>query len=131
MFEADWTTRQAAAVIGSVALLATVPGGFLLAAHAQTLYPDVSEDYWAQPFIAELTEANILTGYPDGTFRPDQAIDRDEYAAVIRQAFDADAIRTLPNGSAFSDVPEGYWADDAIEEAYETGFLGTPDPNEF
>lgn len=33
-------------------------------------FSDVKADYWARPFIAALTEKNIITGFPDGTFRP-------------------------------------------------------------
>ncbi|MGF1523275.1 MAG: S-layer homology domain-containing protein [Leptolyngbyaceae cyanobacterium] len=129
--EKDWSSMQVVAAIAGVGALALIPGAFLLSAHAQTTYPDVAPDYWAQPFIQQLSEADILTGYPDGTYRPEQAMDRDEYAAVIRQAFETDAVRSLPQASTFEDVPEGYWANTAIEEAYETGFLGSPDPNEF
>ncbi|MEL6383501.1 MAG: S-layer homology domain-containing protein [Cyanobacteria bacterium J06626_18] len=129
--EQDWSLSQVAVVIGGVGAIALIPGVFLLSAHAQTTYSDVTPDYWAQPFIQELSEADILTGYPDGTYRPEQAMDRDEYAAVIRQAFEAKSVRSFPQASTFEDVPENYWANAAIAEAYETGFMGTPDPNEF
>ncbi|PZO42603.1 MAG: S-layer homology domain-containing protein [Shackletoniella antarctica] len=130
--EQDWSLPQVVALIGSVGAIALIPGAALVAVEAQTTtYPDVTPDYWAQPFIQRLSEANILTGYPDGTFRPEQAMDRDEYAAVIRQAFEAERVRSIPQASVFDDVPENYWANDAISEAYETGFMGTPDPNEF
>lgn len=129
--EKDWSIQRVAAVIGGVAAAATVPGTFLLAAEAQTSYPDVASDYWARPFIAQLSQADILTGYPDGTFRPEQPIDRDEYAAVIRQAFDAEPVRSISGASTFEDVPEDYWANAAIKEAYEAGFMGTPETDEF
>lgn len=126
--ELDWSIPTTVAIIGGIGAVALIPGGALLAA---STYPDVETDYWAQPFIQELSEANILTGYPDGTFRPLQAIDRDEYAAVIRQAFDTETVRSIPQASSFEDVPKNYWASAAIEEAYETGFMDTPDPDEF
>ncbi|MEM1251907.1 MAG: S-layer homology domain-containing protein [Cyanobacteria bacterium P01_H01_bin.21] len=129
--EIDWSTQTVVAIIGSLGAAAMIPGGALLAANTQSVYPDVDVDYWAQPFIQELSEADILTGYPDGTFRPLQAIDRDEYAAVIRQAFETEAVRFIPEASSFEDVPENYWASAAIEEAYETGFMGTPERDEF
>lgn len=131
MLEQDWSTRKVIAAIASVGATALLPGALLLAAEAQTAYSDVPTDYWAQPFIVRLSQAEVLTGYPDGTFRPQQAIDRDEYAAVIRQAFNAESVRSIPQASTFEDVPEGYWANDAIKEAYETGFMGTPAANKF
>jgi len=89
----------------------------------QTDFPDVEPGYWAQPFIQRLAQENILSGYPDGTFRPEQAVDRDEFAALIRQAYNKTEQRQIPSGSVFRDVPRGYWAAPAIEEAYETGFM--------
>ncbi len=90
---------------------------------AQNNFPDVNSNYWAQPFIERLVAQNIIAGYPDGTFRPEQPLDRDEFAALIRSAFNQNQVRKIPSGSVFNDVPNGYWAASAIEEAYETGFM--------
>ncbi|MEB3182041.1 MAG: S-layer homology domain-containing protein [Nostocaceae cyanobacterium] len=87
---------------------------------AQTRFSDVSSNYWAAEFIQELSRRDIIAGFPDGTFRPDEAVTRAQFAAMIRKAFQKpkkrDAIR-------FVDVPATYWAFSAIEEAYTTGFL--------
>jgi len=104
---------------GSVALLSTISTP-LKAQNAN--FPD-TQNYWAQPFIAALAERNIVRGYPDGTFRPDQTVDRDEFAAMLRAAFDQPAERRISSGSEFQDVREGYWAAPAIKEAYEAGFM--------
>lgn len=85
-------------------------------------FPD-TQDYWAQPFIAPLAEANILTGYLDGTYRPDRPVARDEFAAMLREAFNRNEERQLASGSVYQDVPADYWAAPAIEEAYEAGFM--------
>jgi len=90
---------------------------------AQETFPDVEADYWASPFIQTLARQDVVAGYPDGTFRPEQSLDRDEFAAMIRQAFDREQVRTIPSGSVFKDVPQNYWAAPPIEEAYETGFM--------
>ncbi|WP_346427073.1 S-layer homology domain-containing protein [Leptolyngbya sp. BC1307] len=58
-------------------------------------------------------------------------MERDEYAAVIRQAFNAEPVRSISEASTFEDVPEGYWANTAIKDAYEAGFMGTPEADEF
>ncbi|MBV6624266.1 MAG: S-layer homology domain-containing protein [Rivularia sp. (in: Bacteria)] len=89
----------------------------------QSTFPDVEPDYWAQPFIKGLAERNVITGYPDGRYRPKQALDRDEFAAIIRKAFDQEKEKQIKSGSIYKDVPQGYWADKAIEEAVEAGFL--------
>ncbi|MGB3204875.1 MAG: S-layer homology domain-containing protein [Crinalium sp.] len=92
------------------------------APNSQTSFPDI-DNHWAKPFIERLVAENILVGYPDGTFRPNQAMDRDEFAAVIRKAFNQNQVRNITAGSTFDDVPSGYWAAPAIKEAYETGFM--------
>ncbi len=75
---------------------------------------------WAEPFIRVLVEKDIIKGYPDGTFRPDQPITRAEFAALLNKAFDLQPIRA---GRNFKDVPRNYWAADAIQKAYRSGFL--------
>ncbi|MCC5626205.1 fasciclin domain-containing protein [Nostoc sp. CHAB 5715] len=84
---------------------------------------DVSSDYWARPFIQALADNNVITGFPDGSFRPNQGVTRAEFAALIQKAFpNQNRVRQLSAGG-FSDVPAGYWAASAIQNAYETGFL--------
>ncbi|ABA24421.1 Beta-Ig-H3/fasciclin [Trichormus variabilis ATCC 29413] len=85
-------------------------------------FSDVSSDYWAQPFIQALAQRNIIAGFPDGTFRPNQAVSRAEFATLIQKAFNQQPVRQL-SASGFTDVPANFWASQAIREAYETGFL--------
>lgn len=87
---------------------------------------------WAEPFIRVLVEKGIIAGYPDGTFKPDQAITRAEYAALINKAFDLQPIRAARN---FKDVRKGFWGAAVIQKAYRSGFLagypnGTFAPNQ-
>ncbi len=90
---------------------------------ATATFPDVGRDYWARPFIQALAQRNVITGFADGTFRPDEPVDRAEFAAMIQKAFNQKPVRDISAG-AFTDVPPDYWAASAIEEAYETGFMG-------
>ncbi|WP_373540991.1 S-layer homology domain-containing protein [Chamaesiphon sp.] len=89
---------------------------------ANTSFPD-TQNYWAQPFIHALAQRNVVTGYPDNTFRPAKTVSRDEFAAILRQAFDKAPVRQIASGSTYTDVPDGYWASAAIKEAYEMGFM--------
>ncbi|BAY99552.1 beta-Ig-H3/fasciclin [Tolypothrix tenuis PCC 7101] len=91
-------------------------------AQATTNLSDVSSDYWATPFIQALAQRNVIAGFPDGTFKPNQAVTRAQFAAMIQKAFNQNSVRQLPAGG-FSDVPANFWAADAIREAYETGFM--------
>ncbi len=87
----------------------------------QTKFADVSINHWAKDFIAELAALQILQGFPDGTFRPDEQVTRAQFAAMISQAFAKVKVR---NAISFKDVSTRYWAYNAISEAYSTGFLG-------
>lgn len=85
-------------------------------------FPDI-ENHWARPFIEPLAEKDILAGYLDGTFRPNKPVQRDEFAAVIRQAFDREPVRGISSGSVYKDVPADDWAAPAIAEAYQAGMM--------
>jgi hypothetical protein len=91
-------------------------------------FNDVSNNYWASPFIAELSRRDIIAGFPDGSFRPDQNVTRAQFAAIVRKAFEKSPERSAIN---FTDVPSNYWASSAIEEAYRTGFLSGYPGNRF
>jgi len=45
------------------------------------------QGHWAQPCIELLLQEGVLSGYPDGTFRPEQAVTRAEFAAMVCKAF--------------------------------------------
>lgn len=85
-------------------------------------FTDVSADYWTSPFIQTLAERNIIAGFPDGTFKPNQSVSRAEFATMIQKAFNQQPVRQL-SANGFTDVPSNYWASAAIREAYETGFM--------
>jgi hypothetical protein len=94
---------------------------------AQAALSDVSGS-WAEPFIRALAQQNIVVGYPDGTYRPDQLVTRAEFAAVLNKAFELPATRAA---RSFRDVPANYWGREAIEKAYRAGFLAGYPNNTF
>lgn len=83
------------------------------------------QNHWAQACIEFLIQRKIVTGYPDGSFRPEQPVNRAEFAALITKAFPRPASRAAIQ---FSDVPDRYWAIEVIQTAYTTSWLtGYPD----
>lgn len=115
--------------IGAVVPLVNLADAVSAAQAANANFPDIQK-HWARPFIVPLAEKDIIAGYPDGTFRPNKPVKRDEFAALVRQAFDQKATRKIASGSVYKDVPAKNWAAPAIEEAYETGFMtGYPGGN--
>lgn len=87
-------------------------------AQART-FPDIQGN-WARSFIEALATRDIIVGFPDGTFRPDEPVTRAQFAAMLRKAFPKSPIRAE---TQFADVPPNYWGYRAIQEAYQAGFL--------
>jgi hypothetical protein len=116
-----WQSGTAAFLALTSIAGASAPIVMMMPAQAQTTsFSDVSSSYWAASFISELSQRDIIAGFPDGTFRPDEPVTRAQFAAMIRKAFNRSQERSAIN---FVDVPSSYWASSAIQEAYTTGFL--------
>ena len=86
----------------------------------QVAFKDVPNNYWAQTFIQELASRNIIKGFPDGSFRPNDPVTRAQFAALLSQAMNKSTIRS---SATFTDVVSTYWAATAIQKAYTTGFM--------
>ena len=88
------------------------PGGYITRAEASTIffrlltdktreqywattnaYSDIKSGDWYNNAISTLSNAGIVSGYPDGTFRPNAAITRAEFAAIAAR-FDNDGDKT-------------------------------------
>ena len=87
---------------------------------AQVAFKDVPTDFWAQTFISELATRDIIKGFPDGSFRPNDPVTRAQFAAMLSKAMTKAPMR---NSVTFSDVPTNYWAAEAIQKSYTTGFM--------
>lgn len=86
-------------------------------------YSDVAATSWYNTAVSTLSSMGIITGYPDGTFRPNAAITRAEFAAIAAR-FDNDGDKTA---AKFSDIAN-HWAKDEISIAYNNGWItGYPD----
>ena len=81
-------------------------------------YSDVTRADWYNTAVSTLSSMGIITGYPDGTFRPNAAITRAEFAAIAAR-FDNDGDKTA---AKFSDIAT-HWAKDEISIAYNNGWI--------
>ncbi|MBV9385249.1 MAG: S-layer homology domain-containing protein [Chroococcidiopsidaceae cyanobacterium CP_BM_ER_R8_30] len=92
----------------------------------QPTFSDVGSN-WAGPFIQALAARNIISGYPDGSFRPARVVNRADFAAMLQKAF-PNQKQVLSSTGSFVDVSANYWAAPAIRNAYTAGFMtGYPD----
>lgn len=81
-------------------------------------FNDVAKDCWAANYIGYMQQFGIVTGYEDGSFRPDAPVNRAEFAAI------ASRFEKLTQGSAsFTDVPDTHWAVKYINFAATRGWV--------
>ena len=86
-------------------------------------YTDVASNAWYNTAVSTLSSMGIITGYPDGTFRPNANITRAEFAAIAAR-FDPSGNKTA---AAFSDILN-HWAKDEISIAFNNSWVdGYPD----
>ncbi len=85
-------------------------------------FSDVPTTHWAFDYIGELVNDNVINGYPDGKFRPENNVSRAEFAKIMITA--AGIKTTTATASSFSDVDVNEWYCPYIESAKEflTGY---------
>ena len=93
-------------------------------------FPDVDTNHWASDYIQTLANLRIISGFPDGSFRPDAPVTRAQFAAILRNAFPSNDV-DLRQVTPFNDVAPSYWANIAIRTARATGFLAGYPGNRF
>lgn len=81
-------------------------------------YSDVPDTAWYSTAVSTLSKMGVISGYPDGTFRPNAPITRAEFAAMIAR-FDETAKSA---DTPFTDI-SGHWAENAIGKAYGNGWV--------
>ncbi len=126
-----YTSRLAAFMVvgmsaGTFAPMLTPTPSF---AQSATSFSDVQSNYWAAPFIQSLSQRGVIAGFTDGSFRPEQAVTRAQFAAMLNKAFQGK--NQIRQGTNFGDVRSNYWAASAIQQAYTTGFLSGYPGNAF
>lgn len=89
------------------------------------------QGHWAQNTINKWVDKGDISGYPDGTFRPNNMITRAEFVVLVNNAMGY----TKTGYAYFSDVPSYYWGKNAIQTGVEAGYIsgdgdGTFRPND-
>jgi len=79
-----------------------------------TGFPDVAGTYWAAGYIAAAVDGGYISGYPNGTFGPDNQITRAEAVTILNKIRGCAGIS---EGVSFTDVPESHRAYAAITAA--------------
>jgi len=83
-------------------------------------FPDTQSN-WAQQAIQTLSNQGIITGYPDGSFRPQGLVTRAEFSSMLVKALGLNpASASTPT---FNDVPRNNWAFQSIETVRASGLV--------
>ena len=91
-------------------------------------FGDIDGSEWFAKSVGFAAEKNIVSGYEDGTFRPNDNISREEFAVMVCKFMNY----TTSAEAAFTDVPSDHWAvgyigamkDKSVITGYEDGTFG-------
>lgn len=111
----------------------------VLSAHNKN-FADI-KNHWAYDILDVISAQHMINGYPDGTFKPDKEMTRAEFVSILVNSgrFNEDEGLKEKNKDVdyknnFNDVAEDFWAADAINIAYENGWVsgynGNFNPND-
>lgn len=105
------------AVVGVLVLLLGVP-----VVSAVESFSDLAVSHPNYTAIMDLKTRGIISGYPDGTFRPEQAVNRVEALKIILNAANIDS-GTAIRKAAFSDISQTEWYAPYLNKAYDLGIV--------
>lgn len=109
--------KKALSVVLSAAIL------FCLSIPVYALSSDVS-GHWAESAIVRWAEKNVIGGFPDGSFKPDDTITRAQLANILDNTFNF----VSKSNKNFSDVKGTEWFADAVAKCAQAGIInGNPD----
>lgn len=89
-------------------------------------FSDVNADRWSNDAISTLVNAGLLSGYPEGTFEPGEAITRAEFATLVARFVGVDETAT----HSFTDLG-GHWSEKYVATAVKRGWLAGYDDGTF
>ena len=87
-------------------------------------FKDTPNNGWYSAFVGYLEKYNIISGYEDGTFRPDESITRAEFVAMtVRFNSLFNEVKKDGYTVKYTDVASNYWAYSDIAYAKNVGWL--------
>lgn len=96
-----------------------------VSAQQAKIFPDVAANHWAAKQIKELSQAGVIVGYPDGTFKPDDNVTRAEFACMAIRALGQEHT-TVAQPVNFTDIDRDFWAYDMIQRALYFDLISCP-----
>lgn len=93
---------------------------------AQVTFSDI-EGHWAKGWIEKAVKLGFVSGYEDGTFKPDRTITRAEFSKLINNAIHTEKKASL----SFSDVNNKEWFYEEVQKSVASGFFSGYENNTF
>ncbi len=93
---------------------------------SQAEFIDISENDWYYEFVTAGAQKGIITGYPDGSFKPDVIVSREEMAVMLHRAYELSSkkLEVVNNVCSFADGEDiSDWAVQAVKELSGAGVL--------
>jgi hypothetical protein len=87
------------------------------------MFPDVQPGSKFYDELMSLTALKVVSGYADGTFRPEQSMTRGSAVKMLVQAFDIPIEASTGSGQHFADVPPDSLYFTYVEAAYKKGLV--------
>ncbi len=88
-----------------------------------SLFTDMNPDHWAYNAAAYLVSAGVLSGYPDGSFKPDKPVTRAEYAKILATVMKLPLEDTCGNWDMFSDISPSAWYCPYVKAVSKAGYM--------
>ncbi|MDD9271953.1 S8 family serine peptidase [Paenibacillus sp. GCM10023248] len=84
-------------------------------------FSDMDASHWAYEYVAKALQADIVSGYPGGTFGPDRTLTRMEMTQMLARSMNMTGKKR--GNSPFSDVDESYWGVGILKQMYADGWI--------
>ena len=117
---------KAFTLFASITLLLTL---IAIPVSANNVFSDLSSEHWCYNKIIDFEKKGYVSGYEDGTFRPDKTITRAEYVKIVNNFFGYELEQG--KNSNFKDVANDAWYAPYINEAVERGYITGYDDGTF
>ena len=94
------------------------------------VFSDVKYTHWAHKHITHGNSLRYVTGYPDGTFKPNKVLTRAEGITILARYAGLTEEANVA-GAPFPDLTPGFWANKYIVPAKQAGLLNYLSGKEF
>lgn len=95
-------------------------------------FSDFNDSHKYYNIVRDVCSKGLLSGYSDGTFKPNEQLSREELAVILSRLEEVKNKKIIHNNSIiYKDVPINHWANSAIQQMYKKGIMSGVNQNEF